>query len=39
VELRDTADGFGLASRALHWASAFVIVFAWTVGTTMDALP
>jgi cytochrome b561 len=39
MDMRDTDAGFGLPSRALHWASALLILLAWAVGTTMEALP
>lgn len=39
MELRDTPSGFGLFSRVLHWSMALLILLAWLVGTTMEALP
>jgi cytochrome b561 len=39
MAFRDSRNGFGLPSRALHWASALVVLLAWVLGTTMESLP
>ncbi len=39
MQVRDTAETFGLPSRLLHWLAALTIALAWTVGTVMGDLP
>ena len=36
VRITDSPRGYGMVSRAIHWASAFAIAAAWLIGTAME---
>ena len=39
MRFRNSPDGYGAATQALHWLTVGLVVLAWALGTFDDALP
>ncbi|TAJ87974.1 MAG: cytochrome b [Reyranella sp.] len=39
MQLRNSASGYGVVSRSLHWITVLLVLIAWLVGTFGDAVP
>jgi cytochrome b561 len=39
MRLRNSVDGYGAIPQGLHWATAVLVVLAWTLGILGDELP
>ncbi len=39
MQMRNSADRFGLPAQALHWLTALCMLAAWLLGTVVDEFP